>query len=46
MSQDLKNTTGNIISITKTYNRVNEIVLACQKGVFFCNIGKGNIGLT
>lgn len=46
MSQDLKHTTGNIISMTKTFNRVNEVVLACQKGVFFCTIGKGNLGLT
>jgi hypothetical protein len=32
--------------MTKTVNRVNEVALACQKGVFFINIGKGNLGLT
>ena len=46
LSQDLRHVTGNIISMTKTYNRLNEVVLACQKGVFFCHIGKGNLGLT
>lgn len=42
----MRHVTGNIISMTKTYNRLNEVVLACQKGIFFCHIGKGNIGLT
>lgn len=32
--------------MAKTYNRVAEIVLACQKGVFFCHISKRGIGLT
>lgn len=30
----------------KTYNRSNEVALACQKGVFFCLIGKGELNLT
>ena len=45
LSQDLKHTTGNIISMVKTMGRPNEIVLATQKGVFFANLGKGAHGL-
>jgi hypothetical protein len=32
--------------MAKTFNRVNEVALACQKGVFFCHVGKRGIGLT
>ena len=45
MSQDLRNTCGNIISMVKTIGRSDEIVLATQKGVFFANIGQGSYGL-
>ena len=45
LSQDLKHTTGNIISMVKTMGRPNEIVLATQKGVFFASLGKGAHGL-
>ena len=44
-SQELKHTTGNIISMVKTAGRDHEIALATQKGVFFANVGKGAHGL-
>ena len=44
-SQELKHTTGNIISMVKTMGRPHEIALATQKGVFFANLGKGAHGL-
>ena len=45
-SQNLFQKCGNIISIAKTKNRDQEVVLATQKGVFFANIGRGVSGLT
>ena len=45
MSQDLKHTTGNIISMAKVVGRPHEVVLGTAKGIFFATIGKGSYGL-
>jgi hypothetical protein len=43
ISENLKNTTGNIISMIKT-SRPNEIAFTTKQGVFFANIGRGTLG--
>ena len=45
VSEQLKHTTGNIISMVKTRARLHEVTLATQKGIFFANVRKGGQGL-
>jgi hypothetical protein len=45
LSENLKSKTGHIVSMIKTNNRPHEVALATKQGIFFANIGRGNMGL-
>jgi hypothetical protein len=45
LTEELKHTTGNIVSLIKLQDRLHEVAMATEMGVFFANIRRGGYGL-